>query len=182
MPFAGRLRLSTFVAGLAGCAVGVLGLGVASTVVLPAMGFVLWESTAPSPVERPFEPAPSAVAAAPPVAPIVAAPASAAVVDVAAPSSPSARDVDAIVLSYTGKDLGSDKRKDVTAGAPYKVNVYQDAGNATANRAKIDLDRDEKWDEKVTFEAGRITRQVAPADDENYTQTFHWVDGVWKPE
>ena len=176
MPFAGRMRLSTFVTGLVGCAVGAVALGVAGTFVLPAMGFAFWSSTASVPVERPFELAPSPVAdPAPPSEPAVEA--------VKPPTGgPTIRDVDAVALSYAGKDLGSDKRKDVTAGLTYKVNVYQDAGHATANRAKIDLDRDEKWDEKVTFEDGKITRQVAPADDENYTQTFHWVDGTWKPE
>ncbi|HMV68423.1 MAG TPA: hypothetical protein PKA64_16360 [Myxococcota bacterium] len=99
------------------------------------------------------------------------------------PQAPPAvgRPVDADVLVWRGRDLGTDKRKDVTSGKPYKVNVYQDAGNATANRAKVDLDRDDKWDEKITFEADRVVREVAPADDEQYTETYTWDGSGWKP-
>jgi hypothetical protein len=99
-----------------------------------------------------------------------------------APSGPAAggRPVDADVMTWRGKDLGTDKKKDVTSGKPYKVNVYQDAGSTTANRAKIDLDRDDKWDEKITFEPTRITREVAPADDEQYTETWHWDGAGWQ--
>ena len=90
-----------------------------------------------------------------------------------------AREADRTVSSYVGKDLGSDKRKDVSAGKPYKINVYQDAGNPTANRAKLALDRDEKWDEKFTFDGTSVERQVAPADDENYTQAWRWDGSGW---
>ena len=60
-----------------------------------------------------------------------------------------------------------------------QVNVYQDAGNSTANRVKIDLDRDDKWDEKIDFKPEGVIRQVAPNDDEKYTETYHLVDGAW---
>lgn len=89
------------------------------------------------------------------------------------------READRVALSYIGKDIGTDKLKDITKGKPFKVNVYQDAGSATANRAKLDLDRDDKWDEKLTFEPEKITREVAPADDENYTETWHWDGAGW---
>ena len=89
------------------------------------------------------------------------------------------READRVALSYIGKDIGTDKLKDVTKGKPFKVNVYQDAGNTSANRAKLDLDRDDKWDEKLTFEPEKITREVAPADDENYTETWHWDGSTW---
>jgi hypothetical protein len=94
-------------------------------------------------------------------------------------SGPSGREVDGVVLGYRGRALGSDKLKDVTAGRPYKVNVYQDAGKATANRAKVDLDRDDKWDEKFTFDGDRVERQVAPQDDENYSETWLWDGSGW---
>lgn len=186
MPFAGRMRMSTFLAGLGGCAVGGLGLAFVGMFVLPVLGVAMFDQ---GPRELEFTPPPVVEVASAPVAAIeapVEAPVAATDPVPAAPApavAAGARDVDALVLGYQGKDLGSDKAKDVTGGrTPYKVNVYQDAGHPTANRAKIDLDRDEKWDEKVTFEDGKITRQVAPADDENYSQTFHWIDGTWKPE
>lgn len=116
-------------------------------------------------------------------APVVDAP----VVDAPVESPPSAASDlpahQADVLTWQGKDLGSDKRKDTTKGRAWKVNVYQDAGQATANRAKVDLDRDDKWDEKWTFEAdGRVSRQVAPADDEQYTETWIWNGQDWQRE
>lgn len=95
-----------------------------------------------------------------------------------APGLPSRRDHQ-VAFSYRDRDLGSDKKKDVASGEAFKVNVYQDAGHTTANRAKIDLDRDDKWDEKLTFEPDRITLQVAPADDERYTETYHWSGTDW---
>lgn len=103
----------------------------------------------------------------------------------AAPADPNARTVaadravDVDVLSWRGKNLGSDKLKDVTSGKPYKINVYQDAGSATANRAKIDLDRDDKWDEKITFDGAKVTREVAPADDEVYAETWSLLGSKW---
>jgi len=86
-----------------------------------------------------------------------------------------------LLSKWQGRDLGSSKAKDVSKGQRYKINVYQDAGHSTANRAKVDLDRDDKWDEKWTFEpAGGVTRKVAPGDDENYTVEQRWVDGAWE--
>lgn len=118
----------------------------------------------------------SAVTAASPApespAPATPAPAVAAV-------APDARDVDRVLLSYENKNLGGDKLKDVQKGKPWKLNVYQDPGASVANRAKIDLDRDDKWDEKITFKPGEISREVAPADDEVYTERYLWTGGSW---
>jgi hypothetical protein len=86
------------------------------------------------------------------------------------------------VLSWQGRNIQTDKIKDASTGSSYKLNVYQDAGEPTVNRVKVDLDRDEKWDEKYTFKGTDITRQVAPADDEQYSQTYHWRNGTWVPE
>jgi hypothetical protein len=96
-----------------------------------------------------------------------------------APAAGAGRPVDVDLMTWQGRDLGVDKKKDVTSGKPYKINVYQDAGQATANRAKIDLDRDDKWDEKITFEPTRVTREVAPADDEQYSERYHWDGAGW---
>ncbi|MBT9554509.1 MAG: hypothetical protein IV100_00715 [Myxococcales bacterium] len=77
--------------------------------------------------------------------------------------------------------LSSDKVKDAFSGAAIKVNLYQDAGQALPNRAKLDLDRDDKWDEKWTFErgSGAVTREIAPTDDENYTVSLTLVGERW---
>jgi hypothetical protein len=93
-------------------------------------------------------------------------------------SSP-VREVDRVVMGWKGKDLGADKKKDVTKGRGYKVNLYQEEGKTSVNRAKIDLDRDDKWDEKWTFDGETVSRKVAPADDESYTEESVWDGSGW---
>lgn len=89
------------------------------------------------------------------------------------------RDVDRELLSWAGKDLGRKKIKDARKGRGYKINLYQDAGKTSINRAKVDLDRDDKWDEKWTFDGTNVSRKVAPADDENYTRAYDWSGEAW---
>jgi hypothetical protein len=133
----------------------------------------------PEPVARPAPRPPPAAAQRPaPGRPSPAQPEPAS----AKPSGPSERAVDRVIMQYAGKSLGSDKLKDVSKGQPFKVNLYQDAGKATMNRAKIDLDRDDKDDEKWTFDGTKITRQVAPKDDENYSEKYVWNGEGWTKE
>jgi hypothetical protein len=96
-------------------------------------------------------------------------------------ASPGLRDVDRDMLALLRSPV-VEKIKDGTAGKPYKINLYSD-DRVRFNRAKVDLDRDEKADESWSFDAeGNITRKVAPADDEHYTQTLRldlmsgWLD------
>lgn len=74
------------------------------------------------------------------------------------------------------------KKKDITKGRPYKINLYQDAGKNSVNRAKVDLDRDDKWDEKWTFDGSNISRKVAPAADESYSESYVWNGAEWVNE
>lgn len=72
-----------------------------------------------------------------------------------------------------------EKVKDATKGQVFKINLYSDDG-ARFNRAKIDLDRDDKWDESWTLKSATdIERQVAPADDENYSEVYVASGGAW---
>ncbi len=104
-----------------------------------------------------------------------------------APVDPSSTDalrpVDTSLLELAARPLGSSKKKDAFSGEAYKVNVYQDAGHTTPNRAKLDLDRDGKWDEKWDFggspSALTVKRHVAPADDEQYTDEYRLDNGHW---
>jgi hypothetical protein len=104
---------------------------------------------------------------------------------VAAPPTPTtasdlnARPYDAEVLAWRGRSISSDKQKDVVRGAAYKINVYQDSGSTTVNRAKVDANRNNKWDDKFTFEGEKITLQRSPDDDEKYTETYHWNGAGW---
>lgn len=167
MRLAGQMRLTTFL-GMAGS-----GLLVAAIAGFGALGW--WWSHRPAPAALPA-PVPVPVVAVPVVAPPPPTP-----VPTSAPV-PSRREVDDVLFSYLGRNLGTDKLKDVTKGKPFKVNVYQDSGKPAVNRAKVDLDRDDRWDEKITFDAERITRQVASADDEWYDLTYHWDGSSWVRE
>ncbi|HEY5944989.1 MAG TPA: hypothetical protein VIV40_05830 [Kofleriaceae bacterium] len=93
-----------------------------------------------------------------------------------------ARSYDAEVIAWSKKSISGDKQKDVSKSKPYKINVYKEAGHSTVNRAKVDINRNDKWDEKYTFEDGKVTLEVAPADDEQYTKTYHWTGTAWLPE
>lgn len=89
------------------------------------------------------------------------------------------RRVDEAVMSRMGEDLGGPKQKDVFKGQAWKINLYQDEGHTAMNRAKIDLDRDDKWDEKWSFDGENISRKVSPNDDEDYSQEFDWNGSGW---
>ena len=90
-----------------------------------------------------------------------------------------ARPVDTDLFELVRRLAVQDKVKDATRGKAYKINLYSDDG-ARFNRAKIDLNRNDKWDESWTFKsATHIERQVAPADDERYTDVYQFVDGAW---
>jgi len=89
------------------------------------------------------------------------------------------RPVDDDMLALV-KGPAQEKVKDATKGKPYKINLYSDDG-ARFNRAKTDLNRNDKWDESWTFGAdGSIERQVAPADDEKYTEVWTLSGSTWK--
>jgi hypothetical protein len=84
---------------------------------------------------------------------------------------------DAVLRALQGP--AQEKIKDATSGTPYKINLYSD-DRVRWNRVKIDLDRDEKWDEKWTIAAdGAIEREVAPADDEVYSETYARSGDAW---
>ncbi|HOT27260.1 MAG TPA: hypothetical protein PLU72_03655 [Candidatus Ozemobacteraceae bacterium] len=87
------------------------------------------------------------------------------------------RPMDVEILAAAGANISGDKVKDAIRGRPWKVNLFKDAGQAKVNRLKIDLDRDDKWDEKWSWDPEGLQRQVAPADDERYTiQTWYDVN------
>jgi len=173
---AGKMKLSTFLTVIVvGGVCGATGFGFATFTMKP-------DAPPPAVVALPSVPPALPVADAPPPSALpgpegLAQDALNAVAGATAPAG--ARDIDVMLLTYVGKDLGTDKLKDVSAGKPWKMNVYQDAGKTTANRVKVDLDRDEKWDEKFSFSDGEIKRQVAPADDEAYTLEYRWDGQAW---
>src|SRR5258708_3152542 len=107
----------------------------------------------PKPAERPVEPVTNP---APP-------PGKRTVDDLAA------RPEGADVVEWRNKSITGDKLKDAARGKPYKLDLYKDAGSTTVDRAKLDLNRNGKWDEKYTFKGDEVVLERAPADDEKYT-------------
>lgn len=93
------------------------------------------------------------------------------------------RPMDQQILDYLAKPATTDKVKDAFPGQTWKANIYRENGAAKFNRVKIDLNRNEKWDEKwsVETDGGQevIKRQVAPADDEKYTEEYRLKAGKW---
>lgn len=89
--------------------------------------------------------------------------------------------MDQEILALVRTGIGKDKLTDAFPKKPYKVNLYRDSGDARVSRLKVDLDRDGKWDEKWSFgPEGRVKRQVAPADDESYTESYLLDGSGWK--
>ncbi len=87
------------------------------------------------------------------------------------------RQVDELMLSLLSRPVQK-KIKDASKGRPFKINLYSDGG-ARFERAKVDLDRDDRWDEKWTFGAdGAVSRTVSPGDDENYSESYALEAGV----
>lgn len=176
--FAGKMRLSTFLTALVVggvCGVGGFAFATYTMAPEPTLSLTPVAPVAPAPAQPVLALTPNEPSVAGASAPVAASPIASS--SVAAPAG--AREIDTLVLGYVGRDIGSDKLKDVSKGKPFKINVYQDAGSPTANRVKVDLDRDEKWDEKFTFKDGTITRDVAPADDEAYTVSYRWDGKDW---
>lgn len=93
------------------------------------------------------------------------------------------RPMDQKILDLLDKPANGDKLKDAVSGQSWKVNLYREGSGTKWNRAKIDLNRNEKWDEKWSIETDDgqevIKRQVAPADDEKYTEEYRLQAGKW---
>ncbi len=89
------------------------------------------------------------------------------------------REMDRKILWRIAQEMTTEKIKDVFKDASYKVNIYRDAAQTKVNRAKVDLDRDDKWDEKWTFSGEDVKRKVAPKDDEDYTLEYRLRHGAW---
>jgi hypothetical protein len=90
------------------------------------------------------------------------------------------RPMDQQIIDYVAKPATTDKVKDAFPTQSWKANIYREGSASKFNRVKIDLNRNEKWDEKWTLEDdGTIKRQVAPADDEKYTVEYRLQAGKW---
>jgi type IV secretory pathway VirB10-like protein len=172
---AGRIKLQTFVLLIAVLSAGgIFGLYLACKSSDKPKDPPKEEAKKPDPPKE-LPPEPVKKAEAPPAP----APAPAPVPVADTKSDLAARPHDAEVLAWKDKSIPGDKEKDTSKGKAYKVAVYKDAGKTNVNRAKVDLNRNGKDDEKYSFEPDKITLQRAPADDEKYTETYRWNGTGW---
>lgn len=63
------------------------------------------------------------------------------------------------------------KNKDALGRGSWKVNLYEETGDDHYDRAKIDRDRDESWDEKWNYKKGRWEKDGG---------SKIWSDGKWR--
>ena len=98
------------------------------------------------------------------------------------PSNNGLRREDQMIIDLLNKQstATSDKIKDAFPKEKFKVNIYRDGSGSTWTRLKLDLDRDEKDDEKWTLSAGQPDkRQVSTRDDGQYDREYRWRGGQW---
>jgi hypothetical protein len=93
------------------------------------------------------------------------------------------RPFDREIMESAHRSFPGDKLKDAMPGRPFKINLYKEPDEQFATRLKVDLDRDDKWDEKwsISMKNGQqvVKRQVAPNDDENYTIEYRLRGEAW---
>ena len=98
------------------------------------------------------------------------------------PSNTGLRREDQMIIDLLNRQstATSDKIKDAFPKEKFKVNIYRDGAGTTWTRLKLDLDRDEKDDEKWTLNAGQPDkRQVSTRDDGQYDREYRWRGGQW---
>ncbi len=90
------------------------------------------------------------------------------------------RPADRDLLEALRRPATTSRIKDAFPGRPHKISLYCDTPGQGWNRAKIDLNRNNKWDEKITIVNGEpVKRVVASQDDENYDLEYRWLGGRW---
>ncbi len=75
------------------------------------------------------------------------------------------------------KRASGKKEKDLFRGRGPKVNLYDDDKNGSWDRAKVDLNRDDDWDEKWTVKNGDVERKVISSN-----KVLLWKNGAWTPK
>lgn len=69
----------------------------------------------------------------------------------------------------------SKKAKDALSGSPVKVNLYDDDGDGRWDRAKVDSDRNDSWDESWTRKGEVLERKLGATG-----QVEVWTGAGWK--
>jgi hypothetical protein len=67
------------------------------------------------------------------------------------------------------------KAKDITGGSGPKINLYDDDQDGKWDRGKVDLDRDDTWDQKWTVKGGKLERKVEATGEVHVFEDGAWV-------
>lgn len=79
-----------------------------------------------------------------------------------------------VLALFAGK-ASTKKLKDASRGQGCKVNLYDDDGDGTWDRAKVDENRDGTWDESWVRKHGQIERKIIARN-----QVLVWRNGSWQ--
>jgi len=91
------------------------------------------------------------------------------------PAEPYAAQLETIAKVMLEQRATSEKIKDYFRGNGPKVNIYDDDKDGRWDRAKVDYDRDEVDDEKLTVKSGYLERKT-----EKTEVVRVWDNGVWR--
>ena len=97
--------------------------------------------------------------------------------DASAPNPSGSAEFSDIVQKLLKDKSTGEKLKDVYDGAGPKFNLYDDDKNGSWDRAKLDRDRDDTWDEAWTVKDGVVERK-----NETSGQIQIFKDGAWIPK
>ena len=162
---------------------------VRNVVLVAVAGGVIWAlvgyfrvSRQPAPPGRAPAPAPASASAtgpatapatAPATGPATAPPAAPAAPGLAPPAAASLERAE-VLAAFNGRARGP-KAKDALGPGRPKVNLYDDDGDGTWDRAKVDDNRDGTWDERWTRKGGRVERKRANGS------VLRWTGTGWSP-
>jgi hypothetical protein len=129
------------------------------------VGTMVWYRSWRARLMEPLSPLPTGTAAREhPVAPA------------AEPPHAELRPVDQLLIGvFEGK--GPPPGNDLLPDGP-RVDLEAGTGHSVA---RLDLDRDGKWDEVWTIAPDGIVRAVSPDDDGRQTQKYEWMANNWAP-
>jgi len=88
------------------------------------------------------------------------------------------RPVDQDVLPLVGTKV-SGKQEDALPGKAYRVNLYSMNRSQRVDRIDIDIDRDNKVDERWNVR-GQIRRETNPGDDGKFTEVYVLQKDKWR--
>lgn len=101
-----------------------------------------------------------------------------------APKEPGwGRDVDGVVFMHLLETMLPPEvaaLEDVAPDAPYRIDLLRRGDVPIVAGARVDLDRDGRWDEVWSAGDGAVFREVSPEDDGRHTERHRWTGRTWE--